>query len=83
MLEKQIQNKVRKHLSDHGWIVVKIMTCSMPGWPDLQAHKNGRTIFIECKAPGKIPSPLQIHRHEMLRAAGFEVFIIDNPLFEI
>ena len=81
MLEKQVQAKVKKMLTDRGWLVVKIMSCSLPGWPDLQAHKDGRTIFVECKAPGKKPTPLQLYRHEALRATGFEVFVVDSGVF--
>lgn len=50
----------------------------MNGWPDLQAHKDGRTIFIECKSETGKVRPLQTFRHEQLKNAGFEVFIINN-----
>ena len=33
---------------------------------------------METKAPGKEPRPLQVHRHEQLRALGFRVFVIDE-----
>jgi Holliday junction resolvase len=78
MDEKRVQSLVKKKLIEAGYLVVKIMSCSLPGWPDLQAHKNGKIIFIECKAPGKKPTPLQAYRHENLRAIGFEVWVIDD-----
>jgi transposase len=38
----------------------------------------GRATFIEFKAPGKKPTPLQAAWHSRLRALGFEVHVIDN-----
>jgi len=35
-------------------------------------------MFIEFKAPGKKPTPLQNAWHEKLRALGFTVHVIDN-----
>ena len=78
MLEKQVQSKVVKKLKESGWMVVKIMSCSLPGWPDLQALKNGKVIFIEVKAPGNVATPLQRVRHDQLRQAGFDVYVIDD-----
>jgi hypothetical protein len=62
-----------------GWLVVKIISCSLNGWPDLQCHKSGKTIFIECKSERGRLSPLQQYRHAQLKKEGFEVFIISNP----
>ena len=39
---------------------------------------GGRIHFVEVKAPGKKPRPLQKHRHEQLRALGFRVVVIDS-----
>jgi len=39
---------------------------------------GGRVVFIEFKAPGKKPTPLQAAWHSRLRALGFEVHVIDN-----
>ena len=35
--------------------------------------------FVEVKAPGKEPRPLQTNRHRMLRSLGFPVFVLDDP----
>lgn len=78
MRESEIQSKIIKRLEKEGWLVVKIITCTLNGWPDLQAHKNGRTVFIEVKAPGKKPAPLQEYRHKKLREQGFTVLVIDD-----
>ena len=34
--------------------------------------------FVEVKAPGKDPRPLQTNRHRMLRKLGFPVFVLDD-----
>jgi hypothetical protein len=40
---------------------------------------GARMAFVEVKAPGKEPRPLQTHRHQQLRALGFPVFVLDDP----
>ena len=35
--------------------------------------------FVEVKAPGKEPRPLQKKRHTQLRVLGFAVFVLDDP----
>lgn len=34
--------------------------------------------FTECKAPGKLPTPLQARVHARLRALGFTVNVVDQ-----
>jgi len=34
--------------------------------------------FVEVKAPGKVPRPLQEARHRMLRLLGFKVYVLDR-----
>lgn len=82
MLESKVQAQLVKKLKANGWLVMKIMACSLPGWPDLQAMRDGRIVFIEVKAKGKKATPLQIARHEQIRVAGFEVKVIDD-VYEI
>lgn len=75
MLESKIQTSIKNHLISKGWLVVKILQCSLNGWPDLQAHKDGVTVFIEVKQPGKKPTELQAYRIEQLRKRGFETIV--------
>ncbi len=35
--------------------------------------------FVEVKAPGKVPRPLQEARHRMLRRLGLRVYVLDRP----
>ena len=75
-LERKIQSRITQRLKADGWMVVKIGLCSMPGFPDLMALKDGVARFIEVKQPGKTPRPLQKFRHQQLRNIGFEVEVL-------
>ena len=51
----------------------------MDGMPDrIILISGGRIAFVEVKAPGKEPRPLQVKRHRQLRALGFLVFVLDD-----
>lgn len=73
MLEQQIQSKIIKNLEKEGWYIVKLITTTKAGIPDLLCLKNGRTVFIEVKKPGEDSEPLQKFRHQELRQQGFQV----------
>ena len=44
----------------------------------LMVKKAGVIAFVELKAPGKAPRPLQLARHRLLRSLGFRVYVIDH-----
>jgi hypothetical protein len=75
MRESQIQTRIKLSLEKAGWLVVKIIQTSQNGWPDLQAHKDGKTLFIECKTTTTKPTDLQLYVHNKLRKQGFEVIV--------
>ena len=70
MRESEIQSKIIKYLESKDWIVVKIIQTNKNGWPDLQAHKDGQTIFIEVKGPNGRLSELQKYRLKKLQEKG-------------
>jgi len=76
MLESKIQNDITKRYEKEGWFVVKLIKTTKNGIPDLMCLRNGITLFIEVKRPGKEPGTLQQFRHEELRKQGFEVLIL-------
>lgn len=79
MLEKQIENKLTKLVKKAGGIALKFVSPSFAGMPDrLVLLPDGVCAFVELKAPGKRPRPLQISRHKMLRSLGFKVYVIDS-----
>ena len=75
MKESQIQSQIIQWLEKEGWYVVKIIQTNKNGWPDLQIHRLGITIFIEVKTPTGIVSELQKYRHKQLINQGFFVII--------
>lgn len=83
MRESAIQTKIKKKLENSGWFVVKIITCSKPGWPDLQAHRAGVTAFVEVKREGKAPTDLQLYIHDLLKKQGFEVISCATSIDDI
>ena len=80
MLEKQIEKKLVDAVRNAGGMCPKYVSPGMDGMPDrLVLMPGGRLAFVETKAPGKKPRPLQLHRHAQLRALGFDVFVVDKP----
>ena len=81
MREKQIEEKLVKAVKAEGGICPKLVSPGTDGMPDrLVLLPKGRIGFAEVKAPGKKPRPLQERRHEELRALGFTVAVLDDPL---
>lgn len=72
MLEKNIQTKIKKKLELEGWFVIKLITTSWNGIPDLLCLRNGITMFVEVKRPNGKLSELQKVRIEKLKEKGFE-----------
>ena len=80
MREKAVEQQLVKAVKQRGGICPKFTSPGYDGMPDrLVLLPHGRMAFVEAKAPGKKPRPLQINRHELLRKLGFKVFILDEP----
>ena len=80
MREKTVEQKLVQAVRAEGGICPKFTSPGFDGMPDrICLMKNGSMGFIEVKAPGKKPRPLQVTRHEMLRSLGFKVFVLDKP----
>lgn len=74
--EAQTQAKIIKRMTDDGWFVVKLIQTNRNGIPDLVAHKEGKTLYVEVKALSGRVSALQAHRIEELTKAGIPSFIV-------
>jgi Holliday junction resolvase len=76
--EQQIQTAIMEKLRAAGWYVNKLIVTSLVGVPDLIAHKEGRTMYIEVKRPGKMPTELQEHRMQELGKYGVNVMVCSD-----
>lgn len=79
MREKQIEQKLVLDVRRRGGICPKLTSPGFDGMPDrLVLMPGGHLAFVEVKAPGKKPRPLQEARHQQLRSLGFLVYTLDD-----
>ena len=79
MREKTIEKKLVIAIKDMGGIALKFMSPGLDGMPDrIVLLPGGRMGFVEVKAPGKVPRPLQEARHRMLWMLGYRVYVLDR-----
>lgn len=78
MNEKTIEQALRQAIQADGGICWKLVSPGVDGVPDRICLKAGRAVFVEVKAPGKKPRPLQIRRMNQLRSHGFTVLVVDG-----
>ena len=77
--EQKVQTKLIRQLEKAGYYVIKLSVTNKPGIPDLIAIPPGSDVeFIEVKAPGKKPAPLQIYRIKELTNHGLKVQVHDG-----
>ena len=78
MREKVIEQKLVSEVKRRGGICPKWVSAGYDGMPDRIVLLPGRHFgFVEVKAPGEKPRPLQESRHRALRKLGFRVYVID------
>jgi len=73
--ENAVEQRLRKRVEALGGLCLKF-TSSRSGVPDRIVILQGRTIFVELKAPNRLPSNLQKVRIAQMRAAGADVRLI-------
>lgn len=72
MREKTIEQKFTAAVKNAGGLALKFTSPGFDGVPDrLALLPGGRMAFVEVKAPGKKPRPLQLARHQVASAVGF------------
>ena len=80
MIEKQVEQALRKVVRDRGGLALKFVSPGLTGVPDrIVLMPNRHVAFVELKAPGKHPRPLQVKRKRQLESLGFPVYCIDQP----
>ena len=79
MREKEIEKKLTQIVKQAGGICPKLVPPIFAGMPArMVLLPNGRIGFVEVKAPGEKPRPLQFSRHRLLRRLGFPVYVLDD-----
>ena len=79
MREKTIERKLTLMVKKQGGICPKFVSPGFDGMPDrIVLLPGGHMAFVEVKAPGKKPRPLQLARHALLRRLGFQVYVLDD-----
>ena len=79
MRENEIERRLAVSVKEMGGMAVKFVSPGLDGVPDRIILLPGRKIaFVELKAPGKKPRPLQEKRKRQLEGLGFPVYVIDK-----
>ena len=79
MEEKQIELRLVRMTSQMGGMALKFVSPGCDGVPDRLVLLSGCKVgFVELKAPGKKPRPLQVRRISQIRKLGFPVFVVDG-----
>lgn len=79
MREKTLEHKFVMEVKRTGGLAPKLVSPGFDGMPDrLLLLPRGKVAFVEVKAPGQKPRPLQLSRHKLLTGLGFRVFVLDD-----
>lgn len=92
--EAKLEAKLKAYFKSNEGLFLKFTSPSTAGVPDRLILKNGRTLFVELKAPGRVGnksydsleeikkldavSPLQKERISELKYEGQEVWVSDD-----
>jgi len=80
MLEREVEKALVHQVRKAGGIAPKLTSPANAGMPDrLVILPQGKVCFIEVKAPGKKPRPLQLRQMQRLTQLGCTVRVIDHP----
>ena len=79
MLERELENKLKRAVLDRGGLALKFVSPGLAGVPDrLILLPGARIAFAELKAPGQKLRPLQQKRKRQLEQLGFAVYTVDS-----
>lgn len=79
MLEKSLELYLIKRVRARGGLCLKFVSPGHAGMPDrLVVLPNDQIYFVEVKAPGKRPRPLQLRTLDELRARGCQATWVDS-----
>ena len=79
MREKLIEQKLVTETRKAGGLALKFVSPGFAGVPDrIVLMDGGRVAFVEVKARGHQPRPVQRSRRRRLRRMGFRLFVLDD-----
>lgn len=78
MKEQQIEAALKAGIEAMGGLCWKLVCPGVAGVPDRICLMGSRVVFVEVKAPGEKPRPIQTRRIQQLRDQGFEVVVLDS-----
>ena len=78
MNERTIEHQLKKAVEASGGLCWKLVCPGTTGVPDRICLKAGRAVFVEVKAPGDKPRPVQRRRMNQLAALGFTALVVDS-----
>lgn len=80
MRERDVEQQLVRAVKRNDGLALKFVSPGWSGAPDrVVLFPEGQIAFVELKAPGKKPRPLQLRRKRQLEVLGFRVFVLDDP----
>ena len=76
MKESELQTQIKNRLTKHGWLVVKLISTSWNGIPDLLCMRKGVAMMLEVKTDTGVIAPLQEHRIKTLNSIGIHSRVV-------
>lgn len=78
MKEQHIERVLKARIESLSGICWKLVCPGVAGVPDRICLRGGSVVFVEVKAPGEKPRPIQSRRIQQLRDQGFHVIVLDD-----
>ena len=77
--ESRIERATAKYATEKGWVCRKFVSTSRRGVLDhIFINPEGTVWFIEFKAPGKKPTPLQLREIRIFKSVNANAIVVDN-----
>ncbi|QIU87384.1 VRR-NUC domain-containing protein [Trueperella pyogenes] len=78
MKEQKLERRLVDAITAQGGLCWKFTSPGTAGVPDRICVLDGHIVFVELKAPGRTPRPIQIRRIRQLQNHKIPVLVIDN-----
>lgn len=78
MRERTIERALVRTVKARGGEVRKVTWQGRKGAPDRLVLLPGALVWVELKAPGKVPTKQQLREHARMRSMGQRVLVIDD-----